>query len=243
MAYNFLGLVNEVNRRLNEVELTEANFATAVGFYATTKDAVNSAIRHINHEEFGWPFNHVEQEDTLTPGTVRYAMPSNSKFIDQNTFRIKRDEDLNVDTRYLTKRQYYEYLNDGDIDFEYNTGNTNIRTIPEYIVIAPSREYIVYPAPDKAYSLIYEYYRNPVDLELFDDVPTIPEEFKHIIVDGAMYNVYQFRGDNQSAQISQAKFMEGIKYLRTLYINNNYNSVRSTSVFTRRRLAPVTGTF
>ena len=242
MAYNFLGLVNEVNRRLNEVELTEANFATATGFYATTKDAVNSAIRHINHEEFGWPFNHVEQEDILTPGTVRYAMPSNSKFIDHNTFRIKRDDDLNVETRYLKKRQYYEYLDDGAIDYEYNT-DSGLLAVPQYAVIAPSREYIIYPSPDKAYTLVYEYYRNPVDLELFDDVPTVPQEFKHIIVDGAMYNAYQFRGDNQSAQISQAKFMEGIKYMRTLYINNNYNSVRSTSIFTRQRLTTVTGLF
>jgi len=33
MAYDFLGLVNQVNRRLNEVELTSANFGTASGFY------------------------------------------------------------------------------------------------------------------------------------------------------------------------------------------------------------------
>jgi hypothetical protein len=32
MAYEFLGLVNDINRRLNEVELTSANFATAAGF-------------------------------------------------------------------------------------------------------------------------------------------------------------------------------------------------------------------
>ena len=37
MAYNFLGLVNEVNRRLNEVELTTSNFAAATGYYSTAK--------------------------------------------------------------------------------------------------------------------------------------------------------------------------------------------------------------
>ena len=47
MAYNYIGLTNEVNRRLNEVELTSANFPTATGFYAHIKDAVNSAIRDI----------------------------------------------------------------------------------------------------------------------------------------------------------------------------------------------------
>ena len=51
MAYNYLGLVNEVNRRLNEVELTSSNFDTAGGFYSSAKDAVNASLRHINHEE------------------------------------------------------------------------------------------------------------------------------------------------------------------------------------------------
>ena len=31
MAYDFLGLVNDVNRRLNEVSLTSSNFDTATG--------------------------------------------------------------------------------------------------------------------------------------------------------------------------------------------------------------------
>ena len=52
MAYNFLGLVNEVNRRLNEVELTSANFDSATGFYSHAKDAVNASIRYINQSEF-----------------------------------------------------------------------------------------------------------------------------------------------------------------------------------------------
>ena len=49
MAYNFLELVNEINRRLNEVELTTSTFTSATGFYQTAKDAVNSSMRHINH--------------------------------------------------------------------------------------------------------------------------------------------------------------------------------------------------
>ena len=43
MAYNYLSLVNQINRRLNEVELSSSNFATATGFYSQAKDAVNSS--------------------------------------------------------------------------------------------------------------------------------------------------------------------------------------------------------
>ena len=44
MAYNFIGLTNDVNNRLNEVQLTSSNFATVTGYFAFAKDAVNSAI-------------------------------------------------------------------------------------------------------------------------------------------------------------------------------------------------------
>ena len=33
MAYNYLDLVNEINRRLNEVELSTTNFLSSKGFY------------------------------------------------------------------------------------------------------------------------------------------------------------------------------------------------------------------
>ena len=81
MAYNYLDLVNEINRRLNEVELSTTNFLTAKGFYQTAKDAVNSSIRHINHEEYNWPWNHREEEETLTAGIARYPYPEDVKLI------------------------------------------------------------------------------------------------------------------------------------------------------------------
>ena len=62
MSYDYIGLVNDVNRRLNEVELTSANFASAKGFYSLIKDSVNSAIRDINQTHHEWPFNHVLAE-------------------------------------------------------------------------------------------------------------------------------------------------------------------------------------
>ena len=46
MAYEYLSLVNDVNRRLNEVELSSSNFATAAGFYSSAKDAVKAAIKY-----------------------------------------------------------------------------------------------------------------------------------------------------------------------------------------------------
>lgn len=232
MAYDYLGLVNDVNRRLNEVELDSTNFGTAVGFYSATKESVNNAIRFINQEQYEWPYNHVEQEDTLTAGEIRYPIPSDAKTIDFDSFRIKRDDTLGNDTRRLRILSYEEYL-DKHIDLEYNTSTSN-REVPSYVFRSPSNEYGMVPPPDKAYEVVYEYYRLPVDLENAGDVPTIPEQFRHVIVDGAMYYAYLFRGNSQDATIMYQKFLEGIKNMRSLYINR-YEYLRSTAIVNNTR--------
>jgi hypothetical protein len=227
MAYNYLDLVNEINRRLNEVELTSSNFLTATGFYHTAKDAVNSAIRHINHEEFNWPWNHREEEETLSAGVLRYPYPEDAKMLDENSFRLKRDSTLGIETKKLKSLDYQEYL-DSYIDYEYNT-STGIRGVPNFVIRTPSQEFVFIPTPDKAYEVVYEYYQNPVILEIASDVPTVPQEFRHVIVDGAMFYAYQFRGDVQNSQLAQSKFKEGIKYMRSIYINR-YEYIRSTVI-------------
>lgn len=217
MAYNYLTLVNEVQRRLNEVELTDATFLTARGANAQSKDAINAAVRHINQEEFEWPWNHVEQTETLSAGITRYSLPYDAKTVNFNTFRIKRDDTLNVETKKLKQLNYEEYL-DKYVDSEYNS-STMHRDIPMYVVRTPNNEYVLYPTPDRDYEIVYEYYTATYDLQNASDVPTIPEQYRHIIVDGAMYYAYMFRGNEQAATISQSKFVESIKLMRSLHIN------------------------
>ena len=224
MAHNFLGLVNDINRRLNEVELTEANFPTAIGFYADAKNAVNAAIRDINYEQFEWPFNHVLQEDTMVVGVTRYSFPNDVKTVDLDTFRVKYDATLGNTSSKLSILSYEEYL-DKYIDQEYNTSNASDGA-PVAVFRTPSLQYGVVPLPDKAYNIAYEYYRLPVDLEDALDVPTIPEAFKHVINDGAMYYAYQFRGDLDAASLSSQKFNKDIKDMRSIFINR-YEYLRS----------------
>lgn len=228
MAYDYLGLVNDVNRRVNEVQLTTSNFANSVGFYGMAKDAVNASIRYINQSAFEWPFNHVEQEETLTAGQIRYGYPADAKTLDMDSFRIKRNDTFGNATAKLSIISYEEYM-ERYIDSEYNT-NSNIRSIPRYVFRTPSQEYGLYPPPDKAYEVVYEYYSLPVDLINATDVPTIPEQFRYVIVDGAMYYAYLFRGNTQDARVLLEKFEAGIKDMRTLYINR-YEYVRDTRIF------------
>lgn len=225
MAYDFLGLVNDVNNRLNEVELDSSNFSTATGFFSFAKDAVNSSLRHINQEEFQWPWNHVLFTETLTPGTARYSYPNDAKTIDMNSFRIQRNSSLNVGTIKLKIMSYEEYL-EKHADTEYNTTD---RTTPTHIVRTPSRELVFYPNPDQEYDVDYEYYRSSYDLINATDVPSLPEQYRFCIVDGAMHYVYQFRGDSQNSSLALNKFEQGIKHLRSLNINR-MNYIRDTRV-------------
>ena len=227
MAYDYLGLVNEINRRLNEVELTSSTFSSAKGFHAINKDAVNAALRDIHHSHYEWPFNHVIGEETLSAGTTRYAFPSDANTIDFDTFRIVENASFGNETRRLGVITYDEYLQN-HIKQEYST-DTNGRGVPLKVFHATGGEFGVVPAPDKAYEVIYEYYRIPVDLEKYDDVPAVPERFRHTIVDGAMYHAYMFRSNEQAAGISKNKFEEGLKKMRIMLVNR-YEYVKSTYV-------------
>lgn len=227
MAYDFLGLVNDVNRRLNEVQLTSENFSNSVGFYGAAKDAVNASIRYINQSTFEWPFNHVEQEEDLSVGQIRYGYPADTKTVDMESFRIKGDSTLGNKTSRLSILSYEDYL-DRYIDAEY-TADSSLQALPRYVFRSPSQEYGVYPPPDKAYEIVYEYYRLPVDLINPTDVPTIPEQFRYIIIDGAMFYSYLFRGNTQDSNLMFDKFETGIKDMRTIYVNR-YEYLRDTRV-------------
>lgn len=226
MSYNFLGLVNRVNQRLNEVELTESNFGTAKGFYATTKDGVNSAIRQINQEEFEWPFNHDTVDTYLSTGDVRYFVPNDCKTLDMDSFRVKKDSTIGNSTQKLKVIPYEEYL-DKYVAAEYDSAVG--RGLPRYVFRTPSLEFGVYPVPNEDYPIVYEYYRTPVDLIKATDAPQIPEQFANVILEGAMYHVYLFRGEVESAALSQNRFRDGIDNMRTTYINR-YEKVRSTVI-------------
>lgn len=224
---NFLSLVNDMAARLNEVPLDSTNFATTGAHYTNMKNAVNAAIQHINQDNFEWPFYFVSYEETLVPGQARYPYQTGTKWANFNTFRLKRDDSLNVETKRLMEMDYEQYL-DHCIDDEYNT-DTSIREVPLRVSRAPNEEYVLSPVPDKAYTVVYEYYSKAVDLVDFDDTTPLPDDFRHIIVDGAMYYKHIFNSDYEAADRTFAKFNEGLKNMRKNY-SNRYEYVRDTRI-------------
>ena len=110
MATTFLTLVNDTLRRLNEVELTSTDFATATGFRAQVKDAINSSIQEISQKEFEFPFNFTAGSLTLVSGQQEYSLPADFKIADWDSFRINFDSSNNFSARKLKLISYDTFL-------------------------------------------------------------------------------------------------------------------------------------
>jgi len=297
MALTYLSLTNDVLTRMNEVVLTSANFTDARGIQVQAKNAINEAIRHINQKEFAYPFNHASNSSTVVPGVVRYTIPTDTKYIDYNTARIKKDTDVSASGVNLKRLNYNEYISkefstqedeiesttlDGthtdsvttltlvsstgfategtvfvgseEITYTAVSGNTltgctrgassttaaayssgvvvtqfDNGGVPQYIVRTLDNNYLLYPFPDKEYTLLYDYFTFPEDLSAHGDTTTIPDRFKPVITDGATAFLYQYRGEMQQYQINFERFEDGIKNVQSLLVNK-FDYIRSTVI-------------
>tara|TARA_R110001632_G_scaffold3871_1_gene16988 strand:+ start:286 stop:1227 length:942 start_codon:yes stop_codon:yes gene_type:complete len=111
MAETYLTLTNKVIARLNEVALTSTTFSSARGIQVQCQNAINESIRFINQREFNYPFNHATESKTLTAGVVRYTLPTSTKTVDYNTFRIVKNSTLGNSGYKLGQLDYNDYIN------------------------------------------------------------------------------------------------------------------------------------
>ena len=293
----FLSLTNSVLARLNEVQLTSSNFSNARGIQIQAQNAVNESIRYINQREFQYPFNHTTKTQTLSPGIVRYSIPTDAKHVDYNTARIVKNSTLGSSGANLTILQYNDYINrenvtqedeivtttlaealdatETEIDITSSTGfdstgtifieneeitytgiSTNTLTgctrgangttaathdnatsvaqfdngaIPRFIVRTLDNNFLLFPFPNRAYTLKFDYFAFPTDLSAHGDTTTIPARFDPVIIDGATAYVYQYRGETTQYQLNFSRFEQGIKNMQSLLVNK-YEYVRSTMI-------------
>lgn len=226
MAYTYLDITNEVLARMNEVTLTTSNFTTARGFQIQCKNAVNDSINNINHSVFNWPFNHATASETLVAGTTRYTIPATAKTVDYDTFRLVKDSALGTDGGGLTRLDYKEYI---DKFIEQEDDATVEGSSPRCVIRTPDNNYLLYPYPDKAYTLKYEYYDQPVPLTAATDVPSIPKMYRQVIADGATAYAYQYRGELDLYNSNWVRFQDGVSNMRSI-LTNRYPYARSTVI-------------
>ena len=227
MPSTYQNLCNMVLRRINEVEIAQADFGSVRGVQALVKDAVRASVAKINQAEFEWPFNASEHTQVLTAGRTEYDWPDYFKIADFNSFQVQKNDALGVGYKTLTSIERDEwYKSHRDADYEAGSAG---RGVPDFVFPSHGTGFGVSPSPNKAYSIRFRYYLNYADLTLYNDVTRIPESFENVIVDGALYHLYMFKDNLEAANAAYMAFQSGVKDLQTLYINS-YQSVRDTRI-------------
>lgn len=225
MASTFLDLTNQLLRRLNEVEIAESEFSSCRGVQALAKDAIKNSIAKINSAEFEWPFNATLHTQVITVGQEEYNWPTYFKSVDWNSFQLQENVSLGVGYTHLTltsRDQYYKLGKDTDDA----SGAAGIG-VPTNIMPGHGNGFIITPSPNQAYTVKYRYYINHADLVNALDITRIPDTYDHIIIDGALYQVYLFRDNAESAGLQLQIFQQGIKEMQSILINK-YETIRDT---------------
>jgi hypothetical protein len=223
----YITLTNKVLRRLNEVNVPEAEFLSVRGVQALAKDAVKDAINKINQAEFTWPFNAAEHTQVLSKGQEEYSWPEGFKIVDWDSFQIQKDNNFNVDFRtlkFISRDEWYRRYRDQD----QNSGSEG-RDVPEYAFPSHGTGYGVSPSPDEAYTLKFRYYLSTIPLVNATDLTRIPDVFDHVIIEGALYYMYMFRDNPEQANVAAIVFQQGLKEMRTVLVNS-YNRMYDTRV-------------
>ena len=222
----FLNITNELLRRLNEVTIDQDDFAGVRNVQALAKDAVNSSVRKIIQSAQEWPFTLATYEQTLTAGTGTYAFPSTLSSVDWESFYIKQLASKSNQPRKLAVIPYTEYLETyrpGD-----DTGDSGSGIgVPLRVYQTQEEKFGVTPVPDDAYVIEYKYWTFPTALSAYDDVCVIPDRFIHVVIVVVMMYMMRFRSNEQSAAVHQNDFVEGIKMMRRVLVDDNL-SLRST---------------
>lgn len=218
MAYNYLELVNRLLRQTNEVELTAGTFASASKIHAMAKDSINHAISDIYREVQGkWPFARATTTQTLTvpssrPYIQEYSVPATAESVDWNSFRIQyttspSQEQMRL--KLISYDQYNKWYRDNDAN-----SNTSSFGLPKFIVNLTDRDWTVSTIPDKAYIIEYEYFTYYIRLDVYSDVPAIPEAHEQVILDRALHYMYMFRDNIELAAVVQQRYEDGLLNMR-----------------------------
>jgi hypothetical protein len=222
----FLNITNELLRRLNEVTIDQDDFAGVRNVQALAKDAVNSSIRKIIQSAQEWPFTLTTYEQTLTAGTREYDFPADMSSVDWDSFYIKQLASKSNQPRKLAVIPYTEYLESYRPSDETGDSGSGI-AVPLRVYQTQEEKFGVTPSPDDAYVIEYKYWTFPTALSAYDDVCVVPDRFIHVVIDGAMMYMMRFRSNEQSAAVHQNDFVEGIKMMRRVLVDDNL-SLRST---------------
>ena len=242
MATTYLDLTNEVLRELNEIPLTSASFADAIGFQKFVKDTVNKSIFDIANEEPQLPFFSAGVSGATDPfygnvtvptvaGQRFYTLKSDSSSITTDYASIDWDDfyvtTINVSgetapyvskgLRFLTLDDWKRYYRDSENEDDANSQNYGE---PKFVIKSPdSRKFGLSPIPDKVYNVHFYAFVRPTALSAYDDTMVLPEQYSNIVTARMRYYVWQFKESPQQAAFALDDYKKGMKSMKSNLMN------------------------
>jgi|TARA_R110002124_G_C8811335_1_gene503202 hypothetical protein len=242
MATTYLTLTNEVLRELNEVQLTAANFTSAVGIQAFIQESINKALNDIANEEPQLPFFAAAASGGTDPfygnvtvasvaGTRWYTLKSGSSSITTDYASIDWDDfymtTINVSgetapfvsrgLKFLTLTDWKRYVRDRE---NADDADTQSYGEPKYVIRSPdNRKFGLSPIPDKVYNVHFYAYSAPTALSAYDDAMILPDQYASIVLAKTRYYVHQFKENIQQSAFAMDDFKKGMRHMKSNLIN------------------------
>lgn len=215
----YIEMVNKLCRRVNEVQIPEDQFDTVLGVHAFIKDGVIDTLDQIFQTKYKWPFLATQATQVLTAGDQQYAWPADFQSVDWRSFQMLKDEALGVNHRVLVpieREQWYARIRNDDFD----AGVTG-RNLPQYVFSDHGMGWGIAPSPDRAYTINYKYFRNPVRPTAATDELIIPPEYEYLVMQGGLMHAYLFYDNNERSTIAEKRRDDGLKDMVNTLLGNN----------------------
>ena len=204
---------------------------------------LGNASRHLSYIDYKEYMDHfIRQEDdtvttTLSSGinssVTTVPVSSASSFESTGTIIINEESMTytgTTSTSFTGVTRAAESTTAASHDSGDTVAQISAGGIPTHVFRRPDNTYGLWPFPNKAYTLSFDYFTFPSsDLSAHGDTTAIPDRFGHVIVDGAVSYVYLYRSEVPLYERTFALFNESIKNMQTLLINR-FDYVRSTYV-------------
>ena len=242
MATTYLDLTNEVLRELNELPLTNVNFANAVGFQKFVKDAINKSIFDIANQEPQLPFFSAGVSGSTDPfygnttvatvaGQRFYTLKDGSSSITTDYSSIDWDDffitTVNVSgesapfvskgLKYVTLDEWTRYYRDQE---NLDDADTQSHGEPIRVYRSPdNRKFGLSPIPDKVYNVHFYAFEKPTALSAHGDTIVFPEQYSNVITARTRYYVWQFKDSPQQAAFALEDFKNGMKQMKSNLLN------------------------
>lgn len=238
MAATYLEITNELLRELNEVVLTSATFASAIGVQQHVKDCVNRAYLDIVNEEPQWPFLATDTSGSADQfygntyietvvGTRWYLLkPSSSSlttdygYVDWDNFYLttigvdgSSAPHISKNLKYTTIEEWKDFVRTSENLDDADTQNYGE---PRRVIISPdNRKFGLSAIPDKVYRVYFFAYDLPTELSAHGDEIVFPNIYKPVLLARARYFMHQFKESSQAAAFALDDYKRGLRLMKS----------------------------